>query len=463
MSALTLVADTTSRAARSRNEPVQMVGAVSVLEPTGGSPYYRLRWTWPDGTAGSTSGGRALDGAVAKAEQIDAQCGRAAGGKAMTPLPEIIEDYLSSGKGRNQKTGGDWSAGQLQQMRAKLQRCLRGHRKNRGLDVDRALLDLMRSQAGTRRTRKENVIALRGLLRWGASAGYFTADQAQLLPNNVYDLQGEIAATAAPKRRTRTRAVGESEEYITSEDAPSIEQIVALGEALQKVLCSGRLAVELAADAGPRWGELFQLTAGDVVVTPGRVTKKGKAKPATVHLRIDWQVDPAGTAETGRRKRPKGDKTRRSGVGEVSVTGYRLHEALLARREQALAEQAEGTNEQALLFPTETGKMFFYTAFSNDYFKPAAIAAGWPYVEWVYEGYRWNEQTERWVKIREDRVQFDLTWHSLRHRYARTCVDIRELTPGQLMAHGGWENETVVKNRYYNAGSEHFDSGLGKF
>jgi hypothetical protein len=56
-----------------------------------------------------------------------------------------------------------------------------------------------------------------------------------------------------------------------------------------------------------------------------------------------------------------------------------------------------------------------------------------------------------------------LTWHSLRHRYARTCVDIRKLSAGELMAHGGWENETVVKNRYYNAGEEHFDSGSKKF
>ena len=37
------------------------------------------------------------------------------------------------------------------------------------MDLDRSLLDRMRSQAGTRRTRRENATALRGLLRWGAT------------------------------------------------------------------------------------------------------------------------------------------------------------------------------------------------------------------------------------------------------------------------------------------------------
>lgn len=108
--------------------------------------------------------------------------------------------------------------------------------------------------------------------------------------------------------------------------------------------------------------------------------------------------------------------------------------------------------------------MFFYTAFQSDYFTAAAIAAGWPYQEWVYVGHRWDEQQERWIQMEpQGRVPFDLTWHSLRHRYARTCVDNRKLTSGELMAHGGWENETVVRNLYYNSGEEHFQSGSDKF
>lgn len=446
-----------------RGRPIASVGAVNVLAPTGTSPYYRLTWTQPDGTPGRTSGGRTKATALAKATEINNSLSRAAGAGAMTPLAVIADEYLSSPVGRNQKTKGDWSASQLKQMRPRVRRITRGHRQNLAMDVDRKLLDKMRSQGGTRRTRKENATCLRGLLRWGATRGYFSPEQTELLPVNVYDLAGEIAGTEAPKRRTRVRQVGESEIYLNNEDAPSKQQIVDLGRELQLLWRCGQLATELAADAGPRWGELFQLTANDVVYRPSTTGRNGKRTKARLHLVIDFQIDPASEAGGERRKPPKGNKKRKAGVSEISITGYRLHAALLARVAVALQERKDGINPEALLFSTVSGDIFFHTAFSNDYFKAAALAANWPHKEWVYVGDRWNEREERWIRVTEDRIQFDLTWHSLRHRYARTCVDIRKLTAGQLMAHGGWENKTVVEDLYYNTGEEHFVSGAEKF
>lgn len=446
-----------------RNSPLVTVGRVNVLAPTGTSAYYRLTWTQPDGSLGRTSGGRTQESAVAKATGISAWLGQAAGGKAMATLKAITDDYLSSGVGRNQKTGGDWSESQLTQMRPKIARVIRGHGHRLGMDVDRQLLDRMRSQAGTRNTRRENATALRGLLRWGATQGYFTAEQAELLPVRVYDLAGDVAGTAAPKRRTRVRNVGESQIYISTEDAPCTQQIDALARALVLPMGTGRLAVELAADAGARWGEQYQLTADDVVYTPAHTASDGTFARARLHVKIDWQISSGAPAGGNRRKPPKGNKRRKAWVAAVTITGYRLHDALLARCAEARQEQAAGTNPEALLFPAERGDLFFHTAFSNDYFKPAALAADWPHQEWLYVGDRWREREERWIRITEERVQFDLTWHSLRHRYARTCVDVRRLTPGELMANGGWENETVVKDLYYNAGEEHFESGADKF
>jgi hypothetical protein len=230
MSALALAGD--GNAAR-RRLPVATVGGVNVLAPAGTSPYFRLTWTQPDGTAGRTSGGRTLAGATAKATEIAAALHRAAGGKAMTPLREIVADYLSSPLGRNQKTGGDWEGGQLTQTRTKLNKSLRGHEDRLAMEVDRQLLDKMRSEAGTRRTRKENATALRGLLRWGATQRYFTAEQAELLPPNVIDIVGDVMGTEAPRRRDRARRVGDSEEYIGVEDAPDRAQIVELGARFQ--------------------------------------------------------------------------------------------------------------------------------------------------------------------------------------------------------------------------------------
>jgi hypothetical protein len=56
-----------------------------------------------------------------------------------------------------------------------------------------------------------------------------------------------------------------------------------------------------------------------------------------------------------------------------------------------------------------------------------------------------------------------LTWHSLRHRFARYCVDVLRLTEGELMAVGGWESTTVVRDRYYNSGAEHIATALQRF
>lgn len=157
-----------------RGKPIAVLGHVSVLAPSGSGPYYRLTWTKPDGTPGPTSGGRTREGAQGKATALDSDLGRAAGGKAMVSLAGIVEDYLSSPIGRNGKTGGDWDQTQLEQMKPKLARVIRGHQERQAMEVDRPLLDIMRFKAGTRRTRKENATTLRGLLRWGAQQAYFS-------------------------------------------------------------------------------------------------------------------------------------------------------------------------------------------------------------------------------------------------------------------------------------------------
>lgn len=443
----------------SRGLPLARIGAVNVLAPTASSPYYRLTWTQPDGRPGRTSGSTSLEAAKAKAAALDASLQRAAGGRAVFTLEEIVDDYLSSPVGRNQKTGGDWSSGQVKQVRAKLRRCLRGFEAHRAMDVDRDVLDLMRRAGGTRTTRKENATVLRGLLRWGYQQGYFTAAQSELLPTNVTDLVGTVLGTEAPKRGRNSRAVGASAEYIGDEDAPSPDQIRALGDQFEELFPSwGRLAVELAAAAGPRWGEQYQLTADDIVLARKRDGSR------VVRIKIDWQIDGAAARSAGAdpRKRPKGDKTRVAVCPTESVTGYAVAERLLERAEQAREERRSGTNPEALLFPTAKGLLWHYTAWKNDFFDQAAIAAGWPYTEWEETKDVWNKKTKRLERVTRDRIQFEIVWHGLRHRFARTAIDVHGLLPGELMMVGGWESEAVVKETYYNTGAEHQESAEGK-
>lgn len=89
-----------------RTAPAAVIGQVNVLAPTGASAYYRLSWTNPDGTAGRTTGGKELAAGHRQGDAAAGQLERAAGGRAMTPLAEILEDYLSTGVGRHGKIRG---------------------------------------------------------------------------------------------------------------------------------------------------------------------------------------------------------------------------------------------------------------------------------------------------------------------------------------------------------------------
>jgi hypothetical protein len=177
-----------------------------------------------------------------------------------------------------------------------------------------------------------------------------------------------------------------------------------------------------------------------------------------------WQISASkrGGRDANRRKRPKGEKTRSVAVTEVSVTGYPLASAVQGRAAAALAEQAAGLNDEALLFPTRTGLLFHHSSFSTDYLAPAAIAAGWPYDEWEEEYTSRNRKTGSVEQRTRTRRQFVHTWHSHRHRFARTAIDVVDFTAGELMAMGGWENEAVVRNRYYKTGEEHRMSAFAK-
>ena len=383
-----------------RTQPAAITGRVTILAPKGASPHYRLTWLQPTGLPGGTTGGRILADALIKAAQIDASLARASGSLAVTTLKEVAADYLSTVVGRNHKTEEDWSLGHHKQTRDKLARCLYGFETQQAMAVDRPLLDRMRSQAGTRRTRKENTSALRGLLRWGATRGYFSVAQSELLPVNALDhVSTTVIGTAAPRRRRKGRSVGQAGHYIRQEDAPDAEQIVMLGEMLELLAPAwGRLAPEMAADCGLRWGEQFQLVADDVSWTNG-----------TLAIRVDWQINPGARRSKGDdpRSLPKGGKTRITGVSSgTTVTGFRLEDALVARQAAARAEQAAGTNPEALLFPAPKGGLFHHSSFASNHFQHAALAADWPNEEWHEVASRRNKEGPGYVLLERDRVQF---------------------------------------------------------
>lgn len=443
-----------------RTQPVQVVGAVDVFAPTGSGRYYRLKWREPDGRRGDTTGGATLEGAVALAEELDDRLAMAAGPQATTLLTTMAQAFLAQGCspfGRQDP----WSDGHARQARTHLNRMLREHGHLRAMDVNRTVCDELRAEAGTTNVVRSNTSHLRAFLHWGATQQppYFTAEQVALLPERALLPQPRRRTTKAPRRRGTTRQVGTSQLFVRDEDAASAAQVERLGCELQAAVPAwGRLAPELAASVGLRWGEQFQLTAYDVHLA-------GCGEHGNPHIHIDWQVNPAGktTAGHGRRSRPKGDKTRLVPVPVQSITGYRLRAAVAVRREAALAEQSAGSNPEALLFPAARGGMQWHSAFSSDLLLPAMRRANWPLQEWVETREVWSEEDAAYRREERKRIQAQLTWHSLRHRFARTMIDVHKMDAGQLMAAGGWENLQTVQDRYYRSGKEHTDQVLDLF
>lgn len=104
-----------------------MVGGVHVLIPVGLSKYFRLTWTNPDGTPGRTSAGRDLALAIEKAAEINAMIERAVGPAGSVPLDQVVEEYVSTVAGRNQRSdGGDWTETYRIQLRRHLRRAIHG-------------------------------------------------------------------------------------------------------------------------------------------------------------------------------------------------------------------------------------------------------------------------------------------------------------------------------------------------
>ena len=121
------------------------------------------------------------------------------------------------------KNKNAWKPSYGLQIENNLGRCLRGFEHYRAMDVDRAMCDRMRAEAGTEDMVRINTTTLRAFLLWGYQHGYFTALQAELLPRACSmpspRLHRERARVDEDQVRTdRAPRNGQSERYIDEED-----------------------------------------------------------------------------------------------------------------------------------------------------------------------------------------------------------------------------------------------------
>jgi hypothetical protein len=253
----------------------------------------------------------------------------------VTRLDVMVRELVAEGRSPD-KSKKPWKNSYKVRMEDERNRNVREHVQYRALDVDRALCDSMRAQGGTPRLLQRNTAALRAFLRWGHEKGYFTATQAEVLPEGCSSPAASILGTEVPERRRRARHVGEHEEYVRERrrTVPRPGHQLARGVRLG-VPGLGALSVELGSNSGPRLGKEFQLTACDVHFAgcpPEEGQERRKVKP---HIHIDWQIDP-GTLYDARARRA--DPAVRDGQLKAEIS--RIWDANYLDRDTE-AEQAE--------------------------------------------------------------------------------------------------------------------------
>ncbi|SEQ74980.1 hypothetical protein SAMN05421756_105284 [Microlunatus flavus] len=290
---------------------------------------------------------------------------------------------------------------------------------------------------------------LSSMITTGVRDDFLRAEQ-----KGIYDVTVPLIASARPQRSNPVAQHGESAELITPDEVPTNEAVHRLARALYAlparrlrrlrpdIAALWELLANLAAYAGLRESELFALAAPDVLAAAGGLPT----------VRVRWQM------QDGKLERPKGGKQRLAVVTRLTPSGYPLYDALINRADEALQEQRDGTNPNALMFPAPRGGYWNASNFLDRRFDVAAEIAGWTALEWSTPKMERRVSGARKAELDGDgkvvmvvRRDWKHTFHSLRHRYASTAIDEWNWTPGELLANGGWMDDAFVRNRYYGA------------
>jgi integrase len=401
-------------------------GRVKIYEPTKPGGYWRLEF-YEHNRRRQTTAGKTFEDAGQKVKEILARLDADTQPEGEKVLNEFLEAYFAWAH-------EEWTSEQYYvETKRSLENALKPYLRLRCRQLDGRRLTGICNAATTAGVAKQQRSRLRAMLTWGKKSRYFTLEQSRCLNDYLYVPNKE--PIKKPSRKSQTRTAGEGAKFVTKDEVPLHGQVRRLAEELQKLLWYGELMVEFDGATGLRLGELCALSTDHLHLRERMVE-------------VEWQVSDVPLPDGGRLCRPKGNKVRTAVFPVVSETGYPLMERLRDRVEEVETEYQAGRNPHRLLFPAKKGGYWWKTSFTNDFFTPAAEAAGWERLSWVENG-----------KVR---FQWKHTMHSLRHRMARDAIDIWKFTPAELTAVGGWESMGVVWEMYYGQSKDLLKSALKK-
>lgn len=170
------------------------------------------------------------------------------------------------------------------------------------------------------------------------------------------------------------------------------------------------------------------MTADPAAVSQG---KGNLVKPDSGEVYVRFQVGSSAS------KLPKGSKQRDVVIPPIEKisTGFDVRAFLAKRCEDALKEQINGTNPDALIFPNRDGEVWADSSLRKTVWAPAACELGWKMKPYV----RADGKTRSMLRF---------TLHSLRDRFATTAVSEWRYAENQLLEQGSWEDSETVRRFY---------------
>ncbi len=418
------------------------------IYPPGGS-----RATWRtkqhiNGRAYERSGGPTLETAYAayltqlefRAKEGFSTTGRPA--LERRTVAEMVEAYVTRG-GKN----GRWNDTTTQDRRRDFAELVRLGDRVSCENLTAAHVRRFICSAGTA-GRGQSLRNITGtLLAWGYEAGYLTEGQSRLAHTARWTAPEGSTYRAAPTRRDQAKAHAPSAGAARGGNVMTHAQLDAFAKECQKRYGHGALLIHASANLGTRSAETRLLTA-DPKVQERQLGNYVDLE--AMEVRVRFQV--SGADQQGS-SLPKVSKVRDIVIPPDGfiASKFKLQDALRARCEEALREQAAGTNPRALLFPVlGKGLVWDEGNLRSDVWGPAAIDLGWRMPASIDAKGR-------------SRSLLRFTLHSLRDRWATTAINEWKYTEAQVLVQGSWSNPETVRRFYAGWTDDTHSSVRAKF
>ena len=343
-------------------------------------------------------------------------------------LADVLEGYLSQG-GMNLKWNGKTRKNREEDFIHLIQ--IARTRKVTCAQMNPTILRDYLNQATKTKGRADHLKKmLRTFLKWAHMTGHITAQQVLYVEQVTWTPPAGSGYVAADSRRQQSKQHFGSEENSGGE-IPTHSQIIDFANACQANYSHGAALIYVSANIGTRANETFVLTADRKIYEQGlgNFVDLGARK-----VLVSWQYNTSNPDEP----KPTKTKTRRTTVipfVENIATGFDVFEWMKNRSEEALKEQAEGTNPLALLFPNRFGKVHKLHSFTDVVIHPASDSLGW-------------KMPAYYDAAGKALHMYRFSLHSMRDRFGTTAADEWKYSERQLLAQGGWSDPETVRKFY---------------